>query len=71
MKINNKTIRLRYIRILEKFLTRTISLLKNDDLPFYNFVENINKYYEEIKKVEAVRLDNEYLQKLEQFVNLT
>lgn len=70
MKINKKVQRLKYIRILEKFLTRTVSLLKNEELLFNNFVDNINRYYEEIKKVDPIRLDNEYLQKLEQFVNL-
>lgn len=70
-QINEKTKRLRYVRLLEKFLTRTVAICKNDDLPFYNFVENINKYYEDIKKVEAIRLDSEYYSKLENFVNLT
>lgn len=67
---DNKIKRLRYIRLLEKFLTRTVAISKNDDLPFYNFVENINRYYEEIKKVEAIRLDSEYLRMLEDFVNM-
>ena len=70
MKINNKTIRLKYIRVLEKFLSRSVALAKNEDLPFYNFKENIDRYYEDIKKVEAIRLDNEYLRKLENFVNV-
>lgn len=70
-QVSEKTKRLKYARLLEKFLTRTVSLIKNNDLPFYNFIENINRYYEDITKVEAVRLDSEYLKKLEDFVNLT
>jgi hypothetical protein len=70
MKNNNKTIRLKYIRVLEKFLTRSVAIAKNETLPFYNFKENIDRYYEEIKQVEAVRLDSEYLKMLENFVNI-
>jgi V8-like Glu-specific endopeptidase len=70
-KQNEKSVRLRYIRILEKFLTRSVALLKNDDFDLNNFKNNVDRYYEEIGKVEAVRLDNEYLKKLVEFVNLT
>ena len=35
------------------------------------FKKNIDKYYEELKKVKAVRLDSEYLTLLEEFVNST
>lgn len=70
-KQNEKSIRLRYIRVLEKFLTRSIALLKNDDFNLDNFKNNIDRYYEEIQNVESVRLDSEYLKKLVDFVNLT
>ncbi|MCI0501135.1 MAG: hypothetical protein L0Y61_05250 [Epsilonproteobacteria bacterium] len=68
---NEKVLRLRYIRVLEKFFTRTIAFLKNQDFNPIIFKKNIDKYYEELKKVKAVRLDSEYLTSLEEFVNNT
>jgi len=66
---NKKVLRLRYIRVLEKFFTRTVAFLKNPDFNPIIFKKNIDKYYEDIKKVKAVRLDSEYLTMLEEFVN--
>jgi hypothetical protein len=68
---NEKVLRLRYIRVLEKFLTRAVSLLKNEDFNAQIFKKNVDKYYKEILKVKAVRLDSEYLNMLEAFVNNT
>lgn len=68
---NEKVLRLRYIRVLEKFLTRSVSLLKNPDFNPHLFKKNIDKYYQEIQKVKAVRLDSEYLHMLEEYVNST
>lgn len=68
---NEKTLRLRYIRVLEKFFTRTIAFLKNPDFNPIIFKKNIDRYYEDLKKVTPVRLDSEYLSMLEEFVNST
>jgi len=68
---NEKTLRLKYIRILEKFTSRAISLLKHPQFDFEIFKTNIEKYYGEIKKVEAIRLDSEYHKKLQEYVNIT
>ncbi|MDD2698121.1 MAG: hypothetical protein PHF17_04875 [Arcobacteraceae bacterium] len=68
---NEKVLRLRYIRVLEKFFTRALAFLKNQDFNPAIFKKNIDKYYEDIKKVKAVRLDSEYLNMLEEFVNST
>ena len=48
---NEKVLRLRYIRVLEKFLTRAVSLLKNEDFNAQIFKKNVDKYYKEILKV--------------------
>ena len=68
---NERTQRLSYIRALEKFMTKTASLLKNQSLSWEIFTKNIEKYYQELQKIEAVRLDSEYLQTLERFINTT
>jgi len=68
---NEKTLRLKYIRILEKFTSRSISLLKHPSFDFEIFKVNIQKYYEDIKKVQAIRLDSQYHKKLQEYVNIT
>lgn len=68
---NEKVLRLRYIRALEKFFTRTLAFLKNPNFNPIIFKKNIDKYYEELKKIKAVRLDSGYLTNLEEFVNST
>ena len=68
---NEKTLRLKYIRILEKFTSRAISLLKHPQFDFEIFKTNIEKYYKEIQKIDAIRLDSEYHKKLQDYVNLT
>ena len=66
-----KAIRLKYVRHLEKFHKRSIPLLKKNDFDIEIFKKVIDKYYNEIKLIQSVRLDNTYLQLLEDFVNLT
>jgi len=68
---NEKTLRLKYIRILEKFTSRAISLLKHPEFDFNIFKTNIEKYYQDIKKFQSTRLDSQYHQKLQDYVNLT
>ncbi|MCK5295049.1 MAG: hypothetical protein KAJ49_10370 [Arcobacteraceae bacterium] len=68
---SEKTLRLKYIRILEKFTSRAISLLKHPQFNFEIFKINIEKYYQEIQKVQAIRLDSEYHKKLQEYVNTT
>lgn len=70
-KINDKTIRLKYVRYLEKFHKRSISLLKHNKFDVDIFIKNINKYYEELKLIPSIRLDSAYLQLLEDYVNTT
>ena len=70
-KINDKSIRLKYVRYLEKFHKRSISLLKHNSFDAEIFIKNINKYYDELKLIPSIRLDSAYLQLLENYVNLT
>ncbi len=59
-EINDKTIRLRYIRVLEKFNTKTISLLKYDNFDLELFKKATLKAYEELKKAKTCELYSEY-----------
>lgn len=69
--MNDKVIRLKYIRALEKFLTRCVAILKNDDFDKELFLNTVNKNYELIKNSKETRLDSTYLIKLKEFINLT
>ena len=57
---NSKNIRLRYIRVLEKFITKAITLLKYDNFDLELFKKAVLRNYEDLKKVETIELYNEY-----------
>jgi len=59
-EVNEKTIRLRYIRVLEKFNTKTIRLLKYDNFDLELFKKATLKSYEDLKKVTTCVLYSEY-----------
>ena len=69
--MHEKQKRIRYIRILEKFFTRTISLLKLDNFNHELFKERILKNYQDIKRVEQVDLNSKYYTELIAFINKT
>lgn len=64
---NQKTIRLKYVRVLEKFVKRTIALLKHPSFDFELFKTLTIKNYEFVSQVESIRLDSEYLKRLQQY----
>lgn len=70
--LNEKALRLRYIRALEKFAKRAINLLKapEEDFHFEKFKKKMDENFKDVEKVEVVRLDNGYMSKLEEYVNL-
>jgi hypothetical protein len=45
--IHEKQLRIRYIRVLEKFFTRTVSLLKLEDFDFNIFKQRTLKNFED------------------------
>ena len=59
-EVNEKTIRLRYIRVLEKFITKSVSLLKYDNFDSELFKTATIKAYNELKKTKSCDLYNEY-----------
>lgn len=69
--MHEKQLRIRYIRVLEKFFTRTISLLKLENFDANLFKERTLKNYEDIKRVKAVPLNSKYLTDLIAFINKT
>ena len=70
-EIHEKQLRIRYIRVLEKFFTRTVSLIKLENFDTELFKERTLKNYEVIKKVKAIELNSKYLVDLIAFINKT
>lgn len=69
--MHDKQLRIRYIRVLEKFFTRTVSLLKLENFNTDLFKERTLRNFEDIKKVKAVDLNSKYLTDLIAFINKT
>jgi len=57
---NEKTIRLRYIRVLEKFVTRSIGLLKYDNFDIILYKKATLKSYENLVKTKSCELYSQY-----------
>ena len=71
MQVHEKQIRIRYIRVLEKFFTRTVSLLKLENFDVELFKERTRKNYKDLKRVDEVPLHSPYLTSLTNFLNKT
>jgi len=59
-EVNEKTIRLRYIRVLEKFVTKSVSLLKYDNFDKELFKKATIKAFNELQKTKSCDLYSEY-----------
>jgi len=67
--MNEKELRIRYIRVLEKFAKRTIALLKLSDFDFERFKARTVKNHDEMKKAKEVVLTSPYLIALKKFID--
>ena len=70
-EINDKQLRIRYIRVVEKFLTRTISLLKLENFDKELFLKRTLKNYEDMCKSQKVELYSDYYSLLNSFIEKT
>ncbi len=68
--INEKDIRLKYTRGLEKFVRSNISYLKDPTFKFEIFKKRVKKTFEVLKKIPHIRLSATYPIALEKYVNL-
>ena len=57
---------------MEKFVKRAIKLLKVNDEFFFieKFKTKINENYQQFVKTKEIRLNNEYLYKMREYINL-
>ena len=70
-EVNEKQQRIKYIRVLEKFFTRTISLLKLDNFDKDLFKQRTKKNYEDLVKTKEIELYSEYYEGIKVFINKT
>lgn len=70
MQKNNKFLRTKFIRSLEKFFKSVINVAKKDDFDEVKFREFIAKKGEILEKVEPIFLDSLYTKSLVEFANL-
>ena len=69
--MHEKQQRIRYIRVLEKFFTRTVSLLKLENFDRDLFIERTRKNFEDMNRVSSTDLNSNYLVDLKAFINKT
>jgi hypothetical protein len=70
MKVNDKTGRIRYIRVVDKFISRVFSLARADDVDFKTFCTKVKKFYDEFKKTPKVDLHSSYCDMQERLIEL-
>ena len=70
-EVNEKQQRIKYIRVLEKFFTRTISLLKLDNFDKDLFKQRTRKNYEDLIKTKEIELYSDYYEGIKVFINKT
>lgn len=68
--INEKDVRLKYTRGLEKFVRSNISYLKDPTFEFEVFQQRVKRTFEILKKIPSIRLNATYPIALEAYVNL-
>ena len=69
MQIHEKTKRIKYIRVLEKFFKRNLCLLRLEDFNYELYKQRTLKNFEELQKSEAVDLNSTYLTGLRRHID--
>ena len=67
--MHEKTKRIKYIRVLEKFFKRNLSLLRLENFNFELYCQRTIKNFEELQKSEAVDLNSNYLTGLRRHID--
>ena len=68
-EVHIKQKRIKYIRVLEKFLTRTMSLLRLDNFDEELFKIRCIKNFKDLNRAESIDLNSHYYSKLKQFID--
>ncbi len=71
IKASEKNQRVKYMRLLEKFLKSSITILKLENFNYDLFEKRSLKIYNLIKKIDNIRVDSGYFKSLQIFAELT
>ncbi len=71
MKIEDKTLRVKHMRLLEKFLKSSASILKLENFNYELFQKRTLKIYGLLQNLKEIRVDSSYLKSLQDFTKLT
>lgn len=67
--MHEKAKRIKYIRALEKFFNRNLSLLRLENFNFELYMQRTQKNFDELQKSEAVDLNSNYLMGLKRHID--
>ncbi len=70
-KIDEKTQRVKYMRLLEKFLKSSTNILKLENFNYDLFEKRAIKIYNLIQNIDTIRVDSGYFKSLQNFTELT
>jgi len=68
LEVHEKQKRIKYIRVLEKFLTRTMSLLRLENFDEKLFKERCIKNFKDLSRAESMDLNSPYYEHLKRFI---
>ncbi|NQY21516.1 MAG: hypothetical protein HRT40_09430 [Campylobacteraceae bacterium] len=68
IEVHEKQKRIKYIRVLEKFLTRTMSLLRLENFNEELFKERTIKNFKDLSRAETMELNSPYYSNLKKFI---
>ncbi len=71
MSNSEKALRVKYMRLLEKFLKSSITILKLENFNYELFEKRAIKIYNLIKKLDEIRVDSSYFKSLQNYMELT
>ncbi len=71
MNIDDKALRVKHMRLLEKFLKSSATILKLENFNYDLFEKRAIKIYNLIKKLDEIRVDSAYFKSLQNFKELT
>jgi len=68
--MNEKILRMKYIRVLEKLVKKSISILKKDEFNLDEYLKVVREFQEQMADIKKIRLNSSYLIALEIYANL-
>ena len=68
IEVHEKQKRIKYIRVLEKFLTRTMSLLRLENFDEDLFKKRCIKNFKDLSRAETMELNSTYYTHLKRFI---